>query len=300
MSAALAVANLYKNYGAIAAVAGVSFSVKNGECYGILGPNGAGKSTTLRVCLAHTEQDSGSVCLLNHTMPGDALAARQRVGVVGQQDNLDPDFDCVQNLKIYARYFGLRLDKAETDYLLDFAGLSERAHEFVPALSGGMQRRLTLARALVNNPDFIFLDEPTIGLDPQARHLIRERLRRLQEQGKTLLLTTHFMEEAEWLCNRVAIMDCGKIIAEDVPATLISEHVEREVVEIYHRDIGDWMQQQRHLYERCDQFGKLAYCYLNDADQLVTALQQSGFRFTRRAANLEDVFLRLTGRDLRE
>ncbi|MCH9705553.1 MAG: ATP-binding cassette domain-containing protein, partial [Proteobacteria bacterium] len=187
MAAALTVDKLYKSYGEIEAVRGASFTINTGECFGILGPNGAGKSTTLQICLAQSKQDSGTIDLLGYTMPEQVLAARQKVGVVPQQDNLDPDFNCIENLTVYAHYFGLQLSAAKINELLEFSGLSTRAHARITTLSGGMQRRLTLARALVNDPEFIFLDEPTTGLDPQARHLIWERLRRLQDTNKTLL-----------------------------------------------------------------------------------------------------------------
>lgn len=300
MAAALTVDKLYKSYGEIEAVRGASFTINTGECFGILGPNGAGKSTTLQICLAQSKQDSGTIDLLGYTMPEQVLAARQKVGVVPQQDNLDPDFNCIENLTVYAHYFGLQLSAAKINELLEFSGLSTRAHARITTLSGGMQRRLTLARALVNDPEFIFLDEPTTGLDPQARHLIWERLRRLQDTNKTLLLTTHFMEEAERLCNRVAIMDNGQIIAIGTPATLVTECIEKEVVEIYGADIENWLASRQSLYDRYEQFGQLAYCYSNDAIALVQALQAEGRNFTHRPANLEDVFLRLTGRDLRE
>lgn len=302
MAAALSVDDLHKAYGSAKAkaVCGASFSVHAGECFGILGPNGAGKSTMLQICLGQVALDAGAVHLLGYDMQRQALDARRRVGVVAQQDNLDPDFNCVENLTIYGRYFGLRLPPAQVGKLLEFAGLAAKAYDRITTLSGGMQRRLTLARALVNDPDFILLDEPTTGLDPQARHLIWERLRRLQEEGKTLLLTTHFMEEAERLCNRVAVMDHGQIVATGAPAELIAGQVEREVVEVYGSDMAGWLAARRALYSRYEQFGQLAYCYTDDADGLVHALQREQRRFVHRPANLEDVFLRLTGRELRE
>lgn len=301
-AAALTVTNLHKRYGEVEAVRGVSFAIQPGECLGILGPNGAGKSTTLKICLAQTQQDAGEVNLLGYDLPRQVLQARRQVGVVPQENNLDPDFDCVENLTIYARYFNLSLDADTVARLLEFAGLSARANDRIPTLSGGMQRRLTLARALVNNPDFVFLDEPSTGLDPQARHLIWERLRRLQEEKKTLLLTTHFMEEAERLCDRIVVMDYGKIIAAGTPAQLIEEYVEREVVEVYGADLAACLHawQAQGLVQRGEQFGQLAYCYTNQAAPLLQALQAAGRRFVHRPAALEDVFLRLTGRDLRE
>ena len=299
---ALEVAELRKSYNGVAAVAGVSFSARRGECAGLLGPNGAGKTTTLRVCLGATRQDSGRALVLGHAMPEQALAARRRVGVVPQKDSLDPDFNCAENLEMFARYFGIprRESRGRIPALLEFAGLSERRGEAIANLSGGMQRRLTLARALVNDPDLVFLDEPTTGLDPQARHLIWERLRRLRENGKTLLLTTHFMEEAERLCDIVHVMDRGKIIASGAPADLVAAKAEREVVEIYGEQANRLLDQHPRLADRRERFGELSYCYCQSADALASALAAAGVPCTRRPANLEDVFLKLVGRELRE
>ena len=301
-AAALAVGDLRKSYNGKTAVDGVSFSARRGECAGLLGPNGAGKTTTLRVCLGATRQDSGNVRVLGFPMPQQALVARKRVGVVPQKDSLDPDFNCAENLEMFARYFGIpkRESRKRIPALLDFAGLSERRGEAIGNLSGGMQRRLTLARALVNDPDLVFLDEPTTGLDPQARHLIWERLRRLRESGKTLLLTTHFMEEAERLCDIVHVMDQGKIIASGAPAQLVAEKAEREVVEIYGEKANRLMDQNPRLADRRERFGELSYCYCQNADPLASALSAENIPCTRRPANLEDVFLKLVGRELRE
>ena len=297
---ALSVANLHKHFGDNHAVRGVAFNIRRGECVGILGPNGAGKSTTLQICLGATTQDKGSVRLLGFQMPAAALQARRQIGVVPQHDNLDPDFNCIENLVIYGGYFGIRRADIDIAKLLDFAGLTARAQARISELSGGMRRRLTLARALVNKPDFIFLDEPTTGLDPQARHLIWERLRRLQADDKTLLLTTHFMEEAERLCDRVYVMDDGRIVTDGAPAALVRKHVEENVVEVHGDGAADWLQAHASLYGRREHFGELTYCYSNAAAPLLTALQQTQFRFVHRPANLEDVFLSVTGRELRE
>ena len=301
-AAALAVTDLRKSYNGKTAVDGVSFSARRGQCAGLLGPNGAGKTTTLRVCLGATKQDSGGVQVLGFPMPQQALAARKRVGVVPQKDSLDPDFNCAENLEMFARYFGIpkQESRKRIPNLLDFAGLSERREEAIGNLSGGMQRRLTLARALVNDPDLVFLDEPTTGLDPQARHLIWERLRRLRESGKTLLLTTHFMEEAERLCDIVHVMDQGKIIASGAPAQLVADKAEREVVEIYGEKANRLMDQKPQLADRRERFGELSYCYCQNADPLAAALSAADIPCTRRPANLEDVFLKLVGRELRE
>ncbi|TMH24898.1 MAG: ATP-binding cassette domain-containing protein, partial [Betaproteobacteria bacterium] len=233
--AVLVAHGLRKSYGGAEVVAGVNFAIAPGECFGLLGPNGAGKTTTLRLCLGLTDPDGGSVELMQRPVPGEARPARARVGVVPQMDNLDPDFTVSENLLVYGRYFGLseRAVRARIPQLLDFAGLTARAASQIQTLSGGMKRRLTLARALINDPDLIFMDEPTTGLDPQARHLIWERLKQLLAGGKTIVLTTHFMEEAERLCARLAIMDRGRFITEGSPRELILRHTERHVVEAH-------------------------------------------------------------------
>jgi lipooligosaccharide transport system ATP-binding protein len=232
---ALAARGLRKSYGALEVVAGVDLAVETGECFGLLGPNGAGKTTTLKLCLGLIDPDAGAIELLGDPVPRRARQARSRVGVVPQFDNLDPDFTVTENLLVYARYFGLsaRDMRARVPQLLEFAGLGGRGDARISTLSGGMKRRLTLARALVNDPQLVVMDEPTTGLDPQARHLIWERLRRLTSEGKTLLLTTHFMEEAERLCHRLAIMDKGRIIAQGSPRELIARHIEPQVVEVH-------------------------------------------------------------------
>jgi len=251
--APLEIIDLHKSYGGREVVAGISFAIGKGECFGLLGPNGAGKTTTLRCCLGHTAPDSGSIRLVGEPVPARARQARMRTGVVPQFDNLDPDFTAAENLLVFGRYFGIddATIRARIPFLLEFAGLAGKADANIKTLSGGMKRRLTLARALINDPDLLLLDEPTTGLDPQARHLIWERLHGLLAEGKTILLTTHFMEEAERLCTRLAIMDEGRVIAEGSPQTLIAEYV---------------------------------------------PVSPSALR----PANLEDVFLKLTGHELRD
>ena len=223
----LVVSALRKSYDGREVVAGLDFELKRGECYGLLGPNGAGKTTTLRCCLGLTAPDSGEITLVGEPVPARAREARMKIGVVPQFDNLDPDFTAAENLLVFGRYFGIddAAIRARIPRLLDFAGLSSKANAQIRELSGGMKRRLTLARALINDPDLLVLDEPTTGLDPQARHLIWERLQGLLTEGKTILLTTHFMEEAERLCHRLAIMDEGRIISEGTPQALIAEHI---------------------------------------------------------------------------
>ena len=218
----LIVSALRKSYAGREVVAGLTFELQRGECYGLLGPNGAGKTTTLRCCLGLTPPDSGDITLAGEPVPARAREARTRIGVVPQFDNLDPDFTVAENLIVYARYFGISdaAIRPRIAELLDFAGLTGKEGVSIRILSGGMKRRLTLARALVNDPELLLLDEPTTGLDPQARHLIWERLKRLQAQGKTILLTTHFMDEAERLCQRLAIIDDGRMVAEGAPRAL--------------------------------------------------------------------------------
>ncbi len=295
---------LRKSYGDHEVVAGIDLELKPGECFGLLGPNGAGKTTTLRLCLGLTDPDAGSISMFGLPVPRSARAARARVGVVPQMDNLDPDFTVRENLLVYGRYFGLTAAhvNARIPALLEFAGLANRADDNIKALSGGMKRRLTLARALVNDPDLIFLDEPTTGLDPQARHLIWQRLRQLAAQGKTIFLTTHFMDEAERLCHRLAIMDHGRIMASGTPRELINAHIEPQVVEVFGDGAEAWAQAHgARLAERCEQTGETVFCYARSVESLLRDLEQRPqLRYLHRPANLEDVFLRLTGRDLRD
>ena len=300
----LAVAGLVKRYGGQEVVRGLSFEILRGECFGLLGPNGAGKTTTLRCCLGLVEPDAGTIDLVGEPVPKAARQARMRVGVVPQMDNLDPDFTVTENLLVYGRYFGI--DRATLDAripkLLDLAGLAARARAPVRTLSGGMKRRLTLARALVNDPDLLILDEPTTGLDPQARHLIWDGLRQLVAQGKTILLTTHFMDEAERLATRLAVIDHGRMIACDAPRALIAEHVEPEVVEVYGDEARAWAEARgRSLSKRLEIAGETAFCYAVDAKPLLADLaSHAGVQYLHRPANLEDLFIKLTGRELRD
>ncbi len=300
---ALSVSRLYKSYGDRDVVAGVDFVVPRGTCFGLLGPNGAGKTTTLRCCLGLTDPDAGTVLLGGRAVPQEANRARERVGVVPQFDNLDPDFTVSENLMVFGRYFGLRDSeiRSRIPELLDFAGLGGKEGARIQSLSGGMKRRLTLARALVNDPDIVFLDEPTTGLDPQARHLIWERLKQLTARGKTLILTTHFMDEAERLCNRLAILDEGRLIAEGAPRQLISAHIEPQVVEVFGEDAPRWARSRAGLSERLEVSGETAFFYCRDAAPLLAALaNEAALHYLHRAATLEDVFIKLTGRELRD
>jgi lipooligosaccharide transport system ATP-binding protein len=300
----LAARGIRKSYGGREVVAGIDLELARGECYGLLGPNGAGKTTTLRMLLGLTMPDSGEITLLDHPVPKAAREGRIRVGVVPQVDNLDPDFTVRENLLVYGRYFGLtaRQMQERLARLLEFAALEARADSRIQELSGGMKRRLVLARALVNDPELLFLDEPTTGLDPQARHLMWEKLRVLLRQGKTILLTTHFMDEAERLCDRLKIIDHGRTLAEGSPATLIAEHIEPEVVEVYGDGAEGWHREHaRDLCDRAELHGETAFCYLRDAERAVENLRATpNLRFMHRRANLEDVFLKLTGREMRE
>ena len=300
----LRVAGLRKRYGDQEVVRGLSFEIRRGECFGLLGPNGAGKTTTLRCCLGLIDPDAGTIEMVGEPVPKAAREARIRVGVVPQMDNLDPDFTVTENLRVYGGYFGI--DHATLDTriprLLDFAGLASKGGSGIRTLSGGMKRRLTLARALINDPELLILDEPTTGLDPQARHLIWDGLRQLLSQGKTILLTTHFMDEAERLATRLAVIDRGTLIASDTPRALIASHVEPEVVEVYGDDAKAWAEiHGRRMSRRLELSGETAFCYANDAKPLLADLAtRAGVRYLHRPANLEDLFIKLTGRELRE
>ena len=299
----LAARGVRKSYGANEVVSGIDLRVASGECFGLLGPNGAGKTTTLKLCLGLIKPNAGDIELLGEPVPRRAREARTRVGVVPQFDNLDPDFTVAENLLVYGRYFGMKSGevKPRIPALLGFAGLAGRADSRITTLSGGMKRRLTLARALVNDPQLVVMDEPTTGLDPQARHLIWERLRRLTQQGKTLVLTTHFMEEAERLCHRLAILDNGRIIAAGSPRALIAEHIESQVVEVHGAGYEAWMERAKAICPRVERAGDTVYCYAEDAAPVLQSLAgQSELAYLHRPASLEDVFLKLTGRDLRD
>ena len=301
---ALTVELLRKSYDAQEVVKGISFSVAAGECFGLLGPNGAGKTTTLRCCLGHVQPDSGAIRLSELEIPRDARTARARVGVVAQFDNLDVHFTVAENLIVYGRYFGLkqRECRALVPRLLEFAGLAEKAGAKIESLSGGMKRRLMIARALVNDPELLFLDEPTTGLDPQARHLIWDRLKSFVGSGRTIVLTTHFMDEVQRLCDRVAIMDRGALIAIDSPAAMIAREIEPVVIEVHGAAMPGWVERHgRRLAARIEVAGDTAFCYCRDPEPLLRTLDATqSLRAVQRAASLEDVFLKLTGRDLRD
>ena len=311
MSELFAVQNLYKHYGDATVVNDVSFAIAPGECLGVIGPNGAGKTTTIRMCLGLTAPDSGDVLFYPEGatgplyMPRDALAIKAQLGVVTQFDTLDPDFTCAENLRVFGRYFGLkgRTMDERVPQLLEFAALTHKADAKPGELSGGMKRRLSLARALVNRPRLLLLDEPTTGLDPQARHLMWERLQLLLQQGTSILLTTHFMDEAERLCSRLLVLDHGKKIAEGKPRELIAQHLESDVVEVF--GVGAVALAEdanlRALAARVEISGETVFFYTQNAQPLLQALGQHGhLRTLHRPANLEDLFLKLTGRQIRE
>jgi lipooligosaccharide transport system ATP-binding protein len=292
-----------KHYGDKIVVDGLSFYVKPGQCFGLLGPNGAGKTTSLRMLLGMTTPDSGSITLCGEPIPQRARHARARVGVVPQFDNLDPDFTVRENLLVFGRYFGIstRQIEAMVPSLLEFARLENKANARVGELSGGMKRRLTLARALVNEPHVLVMDEPTTGLDPQARHLIWERLRSLLARGTTILLTTHFMEEAERLCDRLCVIEEGRKIAEGEPRALIDQEIGCDVIEIYGGEPQTLRAELLPYAKRIEVSGETLFCYAPDPESVLVHVRgRAGLRFLHRPANLEDVFLRLTGREMQD
>jgi lipooligosaccharide transport system ATP-binding protein len=298
---------LTKRFGSFTAVDGVDFSVAKGESFGFLGPNGAGKTSTMRMIGCVSPVSGGELEVLGRDPRTDGPRIRARIGVVPQQDTLDTELTVRENLVIYGRYFGL--SRAEcgrrADELLDFAQLTERAKDQVEPLSGGMKRRLTIARALINEPDLLLLDEPTTGLDPQARHLLWDRLYRLKQRGVTLVLTTHYMDEAEQLCDRLVVMDKAKIVAEGSPRELISRYSTREVTELrFPVGVQETLNGQLDgLAERIEWLPDRVLLYADDGEAAVAAAHQRGLQpetVLVRRSSLEDVFLRLTGRSLIE
>jgi lipooligosaccharide transport system ATP-binding protein len=303
MPPVIALRGLTKRYDSNEVLRGLDLDVPPGVCFGVLGPNGAGKTTTLRALLGQTPVDSGSIEIFGLTIPEHGRAVRQRCGVVPQADNLDPDFTVIENLRVYARYFGLPPADAEkrARELLAFVELTDRADTPIATLSGGMKRRLTIARALINDPELLILDEPTTGLDPQVRRMIWARLRALREQGKTLLLTTHYMDEAERLCDELVIIDHGRILERGSPRTLIKKHVEPEVLEVRGPTERALAILNGARDARVEHIGDIHYCYTHDARALLATLEQHPeLSFLNRPCNLEDVFLKLTGHDLRD
>jgi lipooligosaccharide transport system ATP-binding protein len=298
---------LTKRFGDITAVDGVDFDVARGESFGFLGPNGAGKTSTMRMIGCVSPVTAGTLTVLGMDPDTDGSRIRARLGVVPQQDTLDMELTVEENLVIYGRYFDLSYREARrrAAELLEFVQLNERARDQVEPLSGGMKRRLTIARGLINEPDAMLLDEPTTGLDPQARHLVWERLYRLKQQGVTLILTTHYMDEAEQLCDRLVVMDKARIVAEGSPRTLIEEHSSREVLELRFEtpQAPDLDGKLDGLVERVEQLPDRLLLYTSDGEVAAEAVHRLGLRPASqlvRRSSLEDVFLRLTGRSLIE
>jgi lipooligosaccharide transport system ATP-binding protein len=292
---------------AFVAVHEIDFEVAEGESFGFLGPNGAGKSSTMRMVGGVSPPTAGELAVFGLDVRTHGAAIRARMGSVPQEDNLDTELTVRENLLIYGRYFRLpkALVRERADRLLEFAQLADKADERVHALSGGMQRRLTIARSLINEPQILLLDEPTTGLDPQARHLLWERLFQLKRDGVTLIITTHYMDEAEQLCDRLVIMDRGRIVAEGAPHVLIKEYATREVLEMRFEP-GTQLESVERLSaigERVEILPDRLLCYADDGEAALVAAMQAGLRPVTslvRRASLEDVFLRLTGRTLIE
>ena len=298
---------LTKRYGDFTAVDAIDFDVAKGESFGLLGPNGAGKSTTMRIIAATSQRTSGTITILGRDPEEHGPQIRAHLGVVPQQDNLDTELTVTENLFIYGRYFGLskKFIRTKIEELLEFAQLEEKRDVKVDALSGGMKRRLTIARALVSEPDILMLDEPTTGLDPQARHILWDRLFRLKELGVTLVITTHFMDEAEQLCDRLVVMDKGKIMAEGSPLELIKAYSTKEVLEVRfgsdrNKEIAPTL---REMCSRIEELPDRILMYVEDGEALLEEILNKKLHPTTslvRRSSLEDVFLRLTGRTLIE
>ena len=288
---------LVKRFGAFEAVKGIEFTVEPGRCIGLLGPNGAGKTTTMRMIMGLTTVTSGELTVFGSPVQAMSRADKARIGLVPQDNNLDPDITVRENLEVYGRYFGLAADtvRARVPELLEFMQLSERTEAKVMQLSGGMQRRLVIARALIANSELVILDEPTTGLDPQARVLIWKQLLALKKSGKTLLLTTHYMDEAQRLCDRITVIDNGIILDEGTPQELIDRHVGGHVFEVQ-KPLPDGFVDGR--WDKEDVGDAILY-YVQTPRDIISELPEEAV-YLHRQANLEDVFLRLTGRQLRE
>jgi lipooligosaccharide transport system ATP-binding protein len=293
---------LFKRYSKLTAVDGVSFQVKGGEMFGFLGPNGAGKTTTMKMIQCVSPKTSGKLEVFGMDVSAHQREIKKYMGIVPQENNLDPDFTVYENLRNYSRYFDIPPIEADKriEELLDFVQLRDKKNSMPESLSGGMKRRLVLARALLNKPSLIILDEPTVGLDPQARHLIWDKLRFLKKSGVTIVLTTHYLDEAEKLCDRLVVMDYGKIIVEGEPGQIINDHIGSGVVEVNnHPEILECLQKSDSSYEV---MGDIIVIYTNDPTHIIDQLSMECYldKMTTRKATLEDVFLKLTGRKLRE
>jgi len=294
---------LSKSFGEKQVVCDIDFEVEKGKCFGFLGPNGAGKTTTLHMIEGISPISSGSLSVFDYTLPKNGKEIRSRLGIVPQEDNLDPDFTVIENLRMYGVYFGIPKDILEERIieLLKFMHLDDRAKEKPDRLSGGMKRRLTIARALVNDPELIVLDEPTTGLDPQVRHIIWAKLRELMVQGKSILMTTHYMDEAERLCDELIIMDHGKILDQGSPKDIVKRHVENHVVEVRGEYLLLMPEFEKLKQVRLENYGDTLFCYSHQINDIVNLLTgKSDVSYFSRLCNLEDVFLTMTGRELRE
>jgi lipooligosaccharide transport system ATP-binding protein len=296
---------LTKKYDDFVAVDGINFEVKKGESFGLLGPNGAGKSTTMRMIASTSQRTGGDLTILGKDPNKHGPEIRAHLGVVPQQDNHDGELKAWENLYIYGRYFGLSRAflKKKVEELLEFAQLTEKRDVKVDQLSGGMKRRLTIARGLVNEPEILMLDEPTTGLDPQARHILWDRLFRLKEEGVTLVITTHYMDEAEQLCDRLIVMDKGKIMAEGSPASLIKKYSSKEVLEVRFgsKNNAEAAKKIAHLGDRIEPLPDRILVYSEDGEKVLKQIHKLGLEPQTslvRRSSLEDVFLRLTGRTL--
>jgi lipooligosaccharide transport system ATP-binding protein len=298
---------LTKRFGEFTAVDGVDFDVRTGEAFGFLGPNGAGKTSTMRMIACSSPISEGELSVIGMDPRRSSAQIKSRIGVVPQIDNLDAELTVRENLLMYARYFDIpgEIARQRTDELLDFVQLAERATDQVDPLSGGMKRRLTIARSLINDPELIILDEPTTGLDPQARHLVWERLYRLKQRGATLIITTHYMDEAEQLCDRLVVMDKARIVAEGSPRDLIEQYSTREVLEIRVSDAvrGTLNGRLDAIADRVEELPDRLLLYVGDGERALETVHQRQIPLESalvRRATLEDVFLRLTGRSLIE
>ena len=304
MKTMIEVKDLVKKFNGLTAVAGISFNVQRGECLGILGPNGAGKTTTVRVIQCISPATSGTVSVLGMRASLDERRIRALLGVVPQENDIDPDLTVNENLELFAALFDIpkKVAKARITEHLEFVELKERADDKIGSLSSGMKRRLLVARALLNEPSIMILDEPTTGLDPQARHLIWQRLRALKNKGVTIILNTHYMEEAQQLCDRLLILDKGSILKEGIPQELVKNEVGDEVVEVRnHQGVKDVLRKLQGLEFNSEVVGDTLYLYCHESKDILTRLATSEtLSVLRRLATLEDVFLKLTGRGLNE
>ncbi len=305
MNDAIFAQGVIKRYGALTAVDRVDLSIPSGECFGLLGPNGAGKTSLVRMMHAASPLSGGRLAIFGIAVDRDPAEVKRKLGIVPQEDNLDPDLSALENLLVFARYYDLpkRVARPRAERLLEFMSLSGRADSPIAELSGGMKRRLLIARALLHSPPALLLDEPTTGLDPQARHLVWQRLRQLKADGVTQVLTTHYLEEAAQLCDRVALMDGGKILRQGTPADLVRSEIGKEVIELRGDDslparLQPLLDGRMHRWDRS---GDTIYLYCTDARELLPRLAalQPNYLW-HRPAGLEDVFLKLTGRSLRE